>query len=545
MATVKEELKEKQLAVSGEQIEDIIKKSVEIDKNTAEIKDIKATLQEFDGSLDISELQAKVDKLEADYLKLNDFVVTNAADIASEKVRFNNFRETTKPIEEVTYTKEEADAITAEINEKSALLETNIGENAEAIKAIETDILKVEGEIKEINNTVNALDNLIIGKDTESVFAILYPRKNAYLQEYDLGDFINIIDSPTRAYTILDITGNDNIIVTPKTGFACSAIVKINGVYSQIHTWATESFVVTGAATECVLAFKHDDGSEFSATTTIDDVVVIEKQYVSIGIRYKLISTATLENVFSDVDRSVQGEAMQGMCSDGEYIYYYHDYPASIWKYKISTGEVTKKDTDCEHGNDMTYNNLTGRLYVCACESNLIYVVDRATLEVVETIDMTSKINGKVASISYVKNLNKYVIVGGEAYSEEKNTQSWTYKNMYVLNEYFNVEKTYLLENDTFANQGIETDDGYIYVLCTEVDGNLRHNYIKTYDLNGKLIGNYHIPTTEEAEALIKVSDTKFYISFNVNKGGTIKHLIISEYADISYFDVMTRYQMN
>lgn len=118
MATVKEELKEKQLAISGEQIEDIIKKSVEIDKNTAEIKDIKTTLQEFSGSLDTSELQAKVDKLEADYLKLNDFVVTNAADIASEKVRFNNFRETTKPIEEVTYTKEETDAaITAKVSE--------------------------------------------------------------------------------------------------------------------------------------------------------------------------------------------------------------------------------------------------------------------------------------------------------------------------------------------------------------------------------------------------------------------------------------------
>lgn len=118
MATVKEELKEKQLAVSGEQIEDIIKKSVEIDKNTAEIKDIKTALENYGGSLDLTKITERVNKLEADYTKLNDFVVTNATDIASEKVRFNNFRETTKPIEEVTYTKEETDAaITAKVSE--------------------------------------------------------------------------------------------------------------------------------------------------------------------------------------------------------------------------------------------------------------------------------------------------------------------------------------------------------------------------------------------------------------------------------------------
>ena len=377
---------------------------------------------------------------------------------------------------------------------------------------------------------------------------VLNPRKNAYIDTTTLR--IRVIDSPTRAYCTVSLTGNESACITPKDGYSVKVMMEeSNEDYVLLNDFVPNECVLNNA-TEYTIAFKHNDDSEFSATDTIDDVCEIKKSSSVMGasrnpIGYKLIGTAELSQIYNDSDTSINGEAMQGMCSDGEYIYYYHDYPRSITKYKISDGTVEKATIDCGHGNDMTYNSATGKIYICGGNSAFIFVVNKDSLEVEDIIDFSEKINGNIVSIAYNADIDKYIMIGGEAYDEPINLMSWTYKHMFVVDAYFEIEKTYRLENNPFANQGIETDSRYIYAIYTEVDGNLRHNRIKTYDLNGKFIGEYLINTTEEAEGIVKVNDGEFYININQNKGGKIYILNVTSFDYVSYFDVVTRYQLN
>lgn len=183
MAVANNQTMEKQLTISGEQLEDIVKKSAEIDKNTAEIDKIKKALAENGGSIDLTEITARVDKLEvdytklgADYTKLNDLVVTNAADIATNEVRLNNFKETTKPLEEAIYTQEETDN---KINEKVA----EIGSNYEKLNGLvvtnSADIASNETRLNNFRNTTKPIEEVTYTKEetdskiTEKVSALV------------------------------------------------------------------------------------------------------------------------------------------------------------------------------------------------------------------------------------------------------------------------------------------------------------------------------------------------------------------------------------
>lgn len=201
MATVNEERKEKQLIISGEQLE----------KAISDIAELKKSLENIGGLSGVPELQEQVNTIEANLKKINDLAVTDSVEISSVKIRLGN-------LEENTYTKEETDStittkvseivagapkdfdtlkemsdwltehsdsaatmnsdianlktgisehtasiealeenlpkvfedVTAEINEKLVPLEANIGANAEAIEALETDILSVNKKVEDL-----------------------------------------------------------------------------------------------------------------------------------------------------------------------------------------------------------------------------------------------------------------------------------------------------------------------------------------------------------------------------------------------------------
>lgn len=169
MAIANNQTMEKQLTISGEQLEDIVKKSAEIDKNTAEIDKIKKALAENGGSIDLTEITARVDKLEADYTKLgadytklNDLVVTNAADIATNEVRLNNFKETTKPLEEAIYTQEETDN---KINEKVAEVGSDYAKLNGLVVTNSADIASNETRLNNFRNTTKPIEEVTYTKE--------------------------------------------------------------------------------------------------------------------------------------------------------------------------------------------------------------------------------------------------------------------------------------------------------------------------------------------------------------------------------------------
>lgn len=239
MATVNEERKEKQLIISGEQLE----------KAISDIAELKKSLENTGDLSGVPELQEQVNTIEANLKKINDLAVTDSVEISSVKIRLGN-------LEENTYTKEETDStittkvseivagapkdfdtlkemsdwltehsdsaatmnsdianlktgisehtasiealeenlpkvyedVTAETNEKLVPLEANIGANAEAIEALETDISLLGDKIS----------SLTLGLHTDGLFYIFVnnePVGNGISLPKASGDVYGNVDS--------------------------------------------------------------------------------------------------------------------------------------------------------------------------------------------------------------------------------------------------------------------------------------------------------------------------------------------------------------
>ncbi|MBP5379253.1 MAG: hypothetical protein J6Y64_06905 [Ruminococcus sp.] len=367
-----------------------------------------------------------------------------------------------------------------------------------------------------------------------------YPRKNVFEQNGE----IKIINSPTRSYCYF--TATTAFRVSPKYNVLIGVL---NATPPQALTSYTYNALIYPAGTYYI-AFRYTSQAEFSASTQLSDICTITgiNDYMSPSINptgYELIQNATIIEIYSDVSTSQAGSSMQGACTDEAYIYYCHDNPKEIYKYDIANGTAISASIDVGHGNSMTYNYKTDKLYVVGVDGNL-YVVDKSTLAITNTIDISSIVTSAV-SIAYNRYIDKYFIVGGGYYTESKNPSGiYSFKKMYVLDDEFELEKTYTLPNFTYAQQGMETDSRYIYLLYTKVlTGANRRNYIEIFDLNCRYIGEYVFDTTEEIEEICKYGDNQFYLSINKNKGGTINTFAISAYTPISYFDVHTKYQLN
>lgn len=188
MATVNEQEKKKQIGVTGEQLEEIVGKKAQIERNTEDISDIKEALDNLGDVSGVAELQEQVNTIENDLEKASALAVANQHDIVSLKNKTDETNEAVESLQsrvteleeggsgsaDLTALQEQANTntsdisdlktglsehtasiealetnlpkvyedVTAETNEKLAPLEANIGANAEAIEALETDILK-------------------------------------------------------------------------------------------------------------------------------------------------------------------------------------------------------------------------------------------------------------------------------------------------------------------------------------------------------------------------------------------------------------------
>lgn len=184
----------------------------------------------------------------------------------------------------------------------------------------------------------------------------------------------------------------------------------------------------------------------------------------------------------------------QGGCTDGTYIYralvQEDEFNTILQKIDMASGEIVleKNNYSYGHANDMTFNKTDGYLYIAHSSStSIVYKVDPATLEYVDTIQLSTSIWG----IAY-NNVDNLWIVGtvGSAYLSVYYSD-WDF--MYRIKP----QNAYTGS----VRQGVSCDENYIYVAVDNaygtIEGNEDGSRIYVYTWNGMFIKSIHVPIKE------------------------------------------------
>ena len=200
----------------------------------------------------------------------------------------------------------------------------------------------------------------------------------------------------------------------------------------------------------------------------------------------------------------------QGGCTDGTYIYRAlvtkDESPTWLQKMDLAGNIIAENEhrfttESYGHANDMTYCSKDGYLYIAHSSStNIVYKVDRNTLQPVETITVPAAIWG----IAYNSTDDLFVV--GTVGSAYLSVYTYDWQFMYRIKPQNAYTGT--------VRQGIECDDNYIYVNVDNAYGavieNDKGSRIMVYTWNGMFIKSYYL-NIAEIEFMAKV-ENKFYI---------------------------------
>ena len=183
----------------------------------------------------------------------------------------------------------------------------------------------------------------------------------------------------------------------------------------------------------------------------------------------------------------------------------------------------TDNMTPYRHGNDMTYNPTTGKLYILPLVGSDIVEVDTNTLDKAGVQSFEFRLSG----IEYVPELDKYIACPSGGASATYSGQS-----IILLNNDFTIEKqmfTYAYAG-TFEKQGICADSKYVYIIGSYFKGPRPHNCVLIYKHDGTFITQleFHGIDSYEFEWMSKASDGTFYIG-SIGKGdyaGSYTHIL-------------------
>lgn len=174
----------------------------------------------------------------------------------------------------------------------------------------------------------------------------------------------------------------------------------------------------------------------------------------------------------------------QGICTDGTYIY--SSDGSNIRKYGILDKTASSASVSYAHGNDMTYNPTTGRLYIATMTSGQgIAVADASTLEHIEYIDVKDGSNASVAvsQIAYDRTNNRYICGVNSVF--------------YIYDSAFNYISSFDGQHGG-VHQGIETDGIYIYKCRSNVNG---RGIVQVLDFSGNTVAQIDV-TGNELESI-------------------------------------------
>lgn len=198
---------------------------------------------------------------------------------------------------------------------------------------------------------------------------------------------------------------------------------------------------------------------------------------------------------------------IQGGCTDGTYIYYIITSSNKLVKLDIATGTkttVTYESGLYGHGNDMTYNPATGKIYVVTMENGVIRQVNPFTLvDEGEIVPLDADGNIVTSSgLAYDRKNGQYIISSGDSYTIFDS--SWTFIKSFTL-----------AAGARWTYQGLETDGTYIFRPIW-VFGTYECN-ILVLDMDGNAQTQIILPALEskEIETLINDWNGAWYAIYN------------------------------
>lgn len=203
-----------------------------------------------------------------------------------------------------------------------------------------------------------------------------------------------------------------------------------------------------------------------------------------------------------------QVQGTQGSCTDGVYLYSANT-SSGIYKFNIIERDTSSETVSVvlDHANDMTYNPLTGKLYVCTMDANAhIAIVDPITFES-EMFELKNPDESVhlCYGIAYDRKNNQYIIADGGT--------SGTGYSFY--DSEFNFVKTITItRNEAYTIQGIETDGEHIYRALSP-SGSWQGNYIYIHDMDMNYVTRIEIPYSGELESISYDWNGSWYVTYN------------------------------
>lgn len=198
---------------------------------------------------------------------------------------------------------------------------------------------------------------------------------------------------------------------------------------------------------------------------------------------------------------------MQGGCTDGTYIYYIITSANKLVKLNIADGTkttVTYESGLYGHGNDMTYNPNTDKLYIVTMESGVIRQVNPSTLaDEGEIVPLDADGNIVTSSgLAYDRTNDRYILSSGDRYTIFDS--SWTFIKTFTL-----------AAGSRWTYQGLETDGTYIFRPIW-VSGTYECN-ILVLDMDGNAQTYIVLPTlaSKEIETLVNDWSGAWYAIYN------------------------------
>ena len=311
----------------------------------------------------------------------------------------------------------------------------------------------------EESNFYKALQDFFINADKKTFLQFLaefYNRTEGIIDKNNIQD--DLIKELRELYLEFNEKGIDENIVREKIDFFLENNPKIQNIKTKIDKIAKE------------IEFKYN-----------------ELENSKSDIKTELLDTAISDARFFKLTNNTSYPVLQGGCLSDDGKYYYCSLITAgggnekgiIQKYSIGSisdfstwGYVSSSsELAISHANDMQYYN--GKIYVCNTNTipNEILVINPNSLSIENTIN----IQYGATAITFNKKLNQFI-------TRRKDERGVF--DFYDIN--FNYIKSSEVIGITYDTvQGIDSDDDYIYELCSNEGFG---NSIVVYDLKGNFI---------------------------------------------------------
>lgn len=246
----------------------------------------------------------------------------------------------------------------------------------------------------------------------------------------------------------------------------------------------------------------------------------------------------------------------QGMCSDGDFLYYSLRREAGdaantiLKKYNIATGEVvlTVENRSYGHANGMAYIPHENALYIVKMDTaGTVFKVDADTLEYIGEFSLKEVLTPVVewymgvGAVAYDATREKIVfLLRGVAEGDGR-----TRKGFAVFDKEMRFEKvikTPYIECESYS--GLATDENFIYLTITNPhtgDG----EFLIAYDWHGNVVYKTEISYFNHLEALALVGGDFFFSYNHAYRGAHIVRCSPLVTGSVYKANVMAQYNLN